>query len=107
VYASLIAVEPGASAQEEHVDAGDKAKGSYTTVIVPLTSHAGQGTTEFLMRDGSFLAPAAGSAYAFDGRTVHRGGANLSKAWRCALCVVVCKGCDPNRLAGGSMSWPV
>jgi len=105
VYVSLIAVAPLASAQEVHADAGDKARGSYTTVIVPLTRHAGQGTTEFLMRDGSFSAPAPGAAYAFDGRAMHRGGANLSRAWRVALCVVVCKGADPNRLAGGSLCW--
>jgi hypothetical protein len=100
VYVSLIAVEPQASAQETHTDAPDKAKGSYTTIIVPLTSHDGQGTTEFVHGSASTT-----HAYAFDGRVAHRGGANLSQEWRCAVCVVACKGSDPNRLAGGSRSW--
>ena len=104
VYVSLFAVEPGAAAQEVHSDAPDKAKGSYTTVVVPLTGHRGQGTTEFA-RGGGFAVPRGDGAYAFDGRAAHRGGANLSRGWRCALCVVVCKGGDPNRLGGGSTSW--
>ncbi len=104
VYVSLFAVEPGADPQEVHSDAPDKAAGSYTTVLVPLTGHRGQGTTEFV-RGGGFEVPRGGGAYAFDGRVAHRGGANLSRGWRCALCVVVCKGGDPNRLGGGSRSW--
>jgi ectoine hydroxylase-related dioxygenase (phytanoyl-CoA dioxygenase family) len=104
VYVSLFAVEPGAAAQEVHSDAPDKAKGSYTTVVVPLTGHRGQGTTEFAC-GGGFAVPRGDGAYAFDGRVAHRGGANLSRGWRCALCVVVCKGDDPNRLGGGSTSW--
>ena len=104
VYVSLIAVEPQASAQERHSDAPDRAKGSYATIIVPLTAHQDQGTTEFML-GGAARTPAPGRAYAFDGQVAHRGGANLSRGWRCAVCVVVCKGSDPNRLAGGSRSW--
>ena len=104
VYVSLFAVEPGASAQEAHMDAGGKAQGSYTTVVVPLTSWPGEGTTEFVQGERRW-APRAGRAYAFDGRAVHFGGANGSRAWRCALCIVVCKGADPNRVAGGCRSW--
>ena len=105
VYVSLFAVEPGAAAQEAHADAAERARGSYTTVIVPLTSGPGEGTTEFVTLSGDSRAPRAGRAYAFDGRSVHFGGANGSRAWRCALCVVVCKGSDPNRVAGGCRSW--
>lgn len=104
VYAALMAVEPGAEAQGVHMDAGSRTRRTYVTAVVPLTGQRGQGTTEFVQGDG-FVRPPSGRAYAFDGRVAHRGGANLSRGWRCALCVVVCKGDDPNRLAGSCMSW--
>jgi hypothetical protein len=103
VYAALVAVEPGAGPQVVHSDAPDRGAGSYTTVIVPLTPHRGRGTTEFA--GPPFTLPRPGCSYAFNGRVAHRGGANLSREWRCALCVVVCSGSDPNRLAGGCRSW--
>ena len=106
----LVVVFPGAKAQAFHTDMGGEAPEGGTghdpskalalaTLIVPVTSNTpGAGTTEFCIkgRGGDVwtcgdLRP--GYALAFDGATVHRGGANATaEELRVFLCAEL--GCE-------------
>jgi hypothetical protein len=84
LYWSVMRVAPGAAEQALHYD--DWARPGYTTVLIPVTTHPGQGTTYFPKRRPPTFS---GTAYAFGGRVLHRGQANQCKRERIALMAVV------------------
>ena len=88
----LFYVCPGDDGQRFHSDHGTHSR-KYVTLIVPLLGTPGSGGTEFEPKKKSdtplLLETAAlsGSAYAFDGRTVHRGTEN--RATQCRIFLFV------------------
>ena len=94
-FVSLILVRPGAHPQPVHKDMATTGARGYYTAILPVTTHAGQGDTEFGYNEPFFTED---GPKAHDGAVPHRGGANRSQETRVALCIVFCDGMDLNRV---------
>ena len=97
-FASVMLVKPGAKAQTVHRDMSYTGMRGYYTAIVPATSHAGQGDTEFGMGEPFFTEP---GPKAHRGDVIHRGGENRSPFERVCLSLVFCDGMDLNRVGYG------